>query len=522
LCALAGLFGIIIFIQVEDAFDTFRNQRVWAAAATISRFPGHFICPLCRAEVRLASGPSVRDHFRHLRGTDHEACERYSKNFGQEVPLSEHEFEYIDAVLVAKRAPLNGIDHVAFAVRFRPAKRTGRVKFTGQVNFLSGKHQTPHTIQPVLRQQYFRITSPEESYLVKAKLSDGGEAQYPIEGFSEKPAVFRASEREAVRIAKHRLLKSGEHIVVSKQTLLHSFHPTLSARALATLSGLHAVLIQIPENPNSEVKKNVKSLLHFEIAAKVAAYAFLKPSNAYELAPDCWEVSKDSELIIFIRVASDYRARYASLLVQHRQTGHLTTDYLDLDRNSDELVIQLEPGIWKSDILRIGLATGVASSVLFLFEIKFSDSAVEPQCVRIQFEFATNAEIRTKLKWSAYELPRRLINVADGIARLLSITGIPESVEITFSDARGQSIKIAKSGNVEELVSFLQQAQFPCALSASWHGCLVLERKRRVLDVLVKKPELLSIAPRCRREARLQDAYKRGHVSKYAIYPMSL
>src|SRR5438552_18891902 len=110
---------------MDDAFDTFRNQRIWAAAATTSRFPGHYICPLCRTEVILASGYIVCKHFRHLRGTDHEECERYSKNFGREVPLSQHEYEHLDAVLVANETSTKDSDNVSFAVRFRPAKKAG-------------------------------------------------------------------------------------------------------------------------------------------------------------------------------------------------------------------------------------------------------------------------------------------------------------------------------------------------------------------------------------------------------------
>ena len=466
--------------------------------------------------MSLASGFYVRNHFRHLRDTDHGDCERYSKNFGREVPLSNHEYEHLDAVLVARCTMLNGKDSVSFAVRFRPAKKTGRLKLTGHVDFVSGNRRTPYTIQPSLPQQYFRIATPEECYLIRAKLSDGGDAQYPVEGFDETPAVFRSTEGEAVRIAKHRQLKAGGHVVVSRRSLLSAFHASLSAKELATLPGLHAALIQIPENPNLQVKKNIRSLLNFEITAKMAVYGFLKPTDAYELAPDCWEVLKDTEVAILIRIARDFGPMYPRLIVQHRMTGHLATDYLTRDDKVNEFVIQLKPETRNTDILRIGLATGIASSAWFLFEINFAEYAVEPQCVRIQFEFATG-NATTKLKWSAHELPKMLMDAVRGTTKLVSITGIPEALEITASDAGGQIVRIMQSGTAEILLSFLRQARFPCVLSASGHGQLVLDRKRRAREQPVGISGSLKITPRCRRERRLLDAYKRGHVSEYAI-----
>jgi hypothetical protein len=184
---------------VDDAFDTFRSQRVLAAAATASRFPDHYICPLCRTEVRLAAGPIVRKHFRHVRDTDHEECERYSKNFGREVPLSQHEYEHFDAVLVASWSQSNNGGRVALAVRFRPAKRANRSRLSGQVEFVSGGKSTSYIIQPGVRQQYFRIDTPEKSYLIKAKLSHGGFAQYPFLLFRGVPPRGESVGKQRVK-----------------------------------------------------------------------------------------------------------------------------------------------------------------------------------------------------------------------------------------------------------------------------------------------------------------------------------
>jgi hypothetical protein len=506
---------------VEDAIDTFRNQRVWATAASTSRFPDRYICPLCRTEVALASGPFVCKHFRHLRGTDHDECERYSKNFGREVPLSQHEYEYLDAVLVANQAPTNGKPFVSLAVRFRPTKKTGRVKLTGRVDFLAGERSTPYTIQLSLRQQYFRITSPEKNYLIKAKMSDGGDAQYPVEGFDEKPAVFRATEGESVRIADHRQLKPGGHIVISRKAI-SSFHTLLAAQALPTLAGLHAALIQIPENPNRQVRENIRSLLHFEITAKMATYGFLSPASAYELATDCWEVARDAELAIVIKVAREGGPRYSRLLVQHRVTGHLTTEYLTWNDDLDEFVIQLKPSVWKTDVLRIGLATNSDGAVWFLLEINFSDDTVSPQCARIQFQFASGANDKIRLKWSAHELPKMLMSAVRGTAKLLAIGSIPEALEIRVGDARGQRVTIPHTAAAEKLLAFLRQSRFPCALSASGHPDIILGREKRVVEQPNEKAASPSVAPRCRREARLRDAYKRGHTSAYSIRSMAL
>jgi hypothetical protein len=290
---------------VDDAFDTLRNQRVRAATAKDSAFPERYICPLCQTEVIHASGPFMSDHFRHRRGTDHEECERYSKNFQRDVPLSQHEHEHLDAVLVATQSALKHETFVSFAVRFRPAYKAG------YANFISGEKSTPYTIHEKLRQQYFHISVPEKNYVINAKISGRNHEIHIVDGFDDGPVVFRATDREAVRIPKHRILKPGSHIAVSRKPI-DNFHPSLAAQIIKTIHGLNAKVIQIPENPNWQVRQNVMSLLQFEIATKVADYGFLVPTVAYEMAPDCWEISKDSELKIFVRVCEMSWKRAAS------------------------------------------------------------------------------------------------------------------------------------------------------------------------------------------------------------------
>lgn len=279
---------------VDDAFDTFRNQRVRAVSAKDSSFPERYVCPLCQTEVVHASGPFVADHFRHRRGTDHEECERYSKNFQRDVPLSQHEYEHLDAVLVASQSAFRHEPFVSFAVRFRPAYKAGFV------NFISGEKSTPYTIHERLRQQYFHISVPEKNYIINASLSGRNHEIHIVNGFDDAPAVFHATDREAVRIPKHRILKPGGYIVVSRKPI-DRFHPSLVTQTIKTLSGLNAKVIQIPDNPSAQVRQNIKSLLQFEITTKIADYGFLNPAIVYELAPDCWEISKDSEVrILFV------------------------------------------------------------------------------------------------------------------------------------------------------------------------------------------------------------------------------
>lgn len=505
---------------MEDAFDTFRSQRVWATASSTSRFPGRYICPLCRTEVALASGAIVCKHFRHLRGTDHEKCERYSKNFGREVPLSRHEYECFDAVLVANQNIIIGKPFVSLAVRFRPTKKVGRLKLTGQVDFFNGKRFLQEKYHPSLRQQYFRIEAPGDNYLIKAKVSDGGDMPYPVEGFADKPAVFRDTKGEAVRIANHRQLKPGGHIVISREAVV-GFHASLAPIALTTIPGLHAVLIQIPENPSFQVRENIKSLLYFEVTAKVATYGFLSPANVYELAPDCWEVSRDSKLAVFIKIAREGYPKYTRLLIQHRMTGPITTEYLPLN-DAKEFVIQLRTSEMQTEMLRIGLATHSDGNVWFLLEINYSDDTVSPLCARIQFQFASNTINKTRLRWSAHQLPKMLMATVRGTVKLVAITNIPEAVEITASNARGQRVTVPHTASAEKLLTFLGISRFPCTLSASGHPDIMLLPEKRAVDQLKQKSVYPTVASRCRREARLRDAFNRGHASNYSIRSMPL
>ena len=242
-CPRSGRDGEKTVRQMDDAFDTVKNQRVRAANATASRFPGRYICPVCQTEVAYASGAYVSAHFRHCRGTDHEQCERYSRNFHVEVPLARHEWEHLDAVLISQTYASQGQPFVSLAVRFRPAYA---VK---SVTFVSGRNSTPYFVHHNLRQQYFRISEAEENYLVKAQLPAGECESHIVEGFGPNPAVFRASEREAVRLPCHRILRPGGHLVISKLSLQPLFHSSLLAESRPTIPGLYATLIRIPEDP---------------------------------------------------------------------------------------------------------------------------------------------------------------------------------------------------------------------------------------------------------------------------------
>ncbi len=247
---------------MNDAFDTVRNQRVRAVSASAARFPDRYLCPVCQSEVYYAAG-ELCPHFRHRPGDDHDECERYAKNFHRDVPLSHHEYERLDAVLVALQTPSVQGNVVSFAVRFRPAYKAGFV------NFISGETSTPYTIHPNLRQQYFRISAAEDNYLIKAPLRGRDHELHIVEGFDDVPVVFRDTDGEAVRIPSHRVLKPGGYVVVSRKEI-NGFHALVVAQTLRTIGGLHAALIQIPEDPSWQVRENLKSLLHFEVAARIA------------------------------------------------------------------------------------------------------------------------------------------------------------------------------------------------------------------------------------------------------------
>ena len=495
---------------MDDAYDTIRNQRVRAASASAAWFPDRYLCPVCQSEVFYASGEYQSPHFRHRPGNENDDCERYAKNFHRDVPLSQHEFEHLDAVLVAKQSSTAQRNFVSFAVRFRPAYKAGFV------HFISGETSIPYTIHSDLRQQYFRVSVPEKNYLIKAHINGRDRELHIVEGFEDLPAVFRATDHEAVRIPRHRVLKPGGHIVVSRKPI-HKFHALVGAQPLKTIAGLHATLIQIPEDPTWPVRENLKSLLHFEIAARIADCGFLSPASAYELAPDCWEISKDAELAIFVRVSRHLVPRYIQLLVQERRSGQLSSEYMPWKADANEFVIQSKPGPRRPDLIRFGLA----HPIQFLFEIRFVKEVVLPQCANIVFRFASASNIRTRLTWTAHELPAALMEASRGSGALLSVT-VPKAVQVSLSDRSGQRIAIPQVSPVEKMLSFMRQARFPCVLSASGYPDVLLRRQQLLSQRPVASLRAAAVTPRSRQQARLASAFSRGRVSAYSIRSMAL
>ena len=490
---------------MDDAFDTVKNQRVRAASASGSRFPDRYICPVCQTEVVYASGDYVSPHFRHRRGTDHEECERYCSSFHFAVPLSRHEWEHLDAVLVAETSETSGQPFVLLAVRFRPTYAVD------SVTLVSGAASTPYAIHRNIRQQYFRISQAEENYLIKAHLPDGESEPHLIEGFGENAAVFRATDRETVRLPSHRVLKPGGYIIISRALLQPQFHPLLAAKSLATIPGLHAASIKIPDDPSWQVRSNIQSLLGFETAAAFATYAFLEPMAVSELATDCWEVAKNDKVAVLVRLSSHLSPRPTRLLVQRRHSGHILTEYLPLNGTSDIFVVEAEPATDKIDLYRIALA----DPPRFILEIRRSGQPIEPSCARLSFQFG-GQNGRCNFFWASHELSLVLIDVSRGIAQIASIKK-PKSIEISVSDYSGRRAVIPNVDAERELTNFLREACFPCMLFATGYPTLILRRDRIPSRQLRTRDSHAALAPRSRREARLSDAFTRGVVSRYAI-----
>ena len=496
---------------MDDAFDTIRNQRVRAANASATRFPDRYLCPVCQCEVFYAGGDYQSPHFRHRPGEESDDCERKAKNFHRDVPLSQHEYEHLDAVLVALQTAGPQGNVLTFAVRFRPAYKAGFV------NFIAGVTSTPYTIHPNLRQQYFRITTPENNYLIKAQLKGRDHELHIIEGFDEVPVVFRATEREAVRIPRHRVLKPGGYVVVSRKPI-GKFPALAEVEPVKTIPGLHAIIVQIPENPNWQVREQIKALLHFEIAARAADWGFLSPTTAYELGPDCWEISKDAEVAIYVRVSRRQLPRYTHLFVQERRSGRLSSEYLTWKEDADEFVIQSKPGPRRPDLVRFGLAYPVQ----FLFEVRFTKDVVLPQCANIVFKFASDGDTRTRLTWTAHELPAALVGASRGSGSLLSVA-LPRAVEVTLSDHSGQPpVTVPHSAPVEKMLSFLRRARFPCILAARGYPDIVLPGRRQTVQRPVVSVRAAAAVPRSRSQARLLSAFGRGRVSAYSVRSIPL
>ncbi len=489
---------------MDDAFDTIRNQRVRAVDASAARFPDRYLCPVCQSEVFYASGEFQSPHFRHRPGNENDDCERYATHFHREVPLSQHEYERLDAVLVALQAAGPQGNLVTFAVRFRPAYEAGLV------NFIAGEVSTLYTIHSNLKQQFFRITTPENNYLIKAQLKGRDQELHIIDGFDNLPVLFRAADREAVRIPRHRVLKPGGYVVVSRMPI-GNFPAQVKVERLKTIIGLHAIIIQIPEDPNWQVRESLKALLHFEIAPRIADWGFLSPANAYELGPDSWEISQDAEVAILVRVSQHLVSKQTQLLVQERRSGRLSSAFLAWRDDAAALVIHSKPGPGRPDLIRFGLACPIQ----FLFEVRFAKDVVLPQCANIVFKFSSHAEVRTRFTWTAHELPAALLEASRGSRSLLSVT-LPRNLEVTLSDHSGQRVAIPQTSPVERILSFLRRAQFPCVLSAPGYPDILLSGRRPMAQRPVVSLHAASAVPRSRRQMRLWSAFGRGRVSAYS------
>jgi len=207
------------------------------------------------------------------------------------------------------------------------------------------------------------------------------------------------------------------------------------------------------------------------------------------------------------------------LLVQERRSGRLASDYLAWREDADEFVIHSKPGPGRPDLIRFGLA----HPIQFLFEVRFTKDVVLPQCANIFFKFASSADIRTRLTWTAHELPAALVGVSRGSGSLLSVA-LPRALEVTLSDHSGQPpVTIPQAAPVEKMLTFLRRARFPCILSATGYPDVLLPGRRpMVRRPVVSVRAARAAVPRSRAQARLLSAFGRRRVSAYTVRSIPL
>jgi hypothetical protein len=491
---------------MDDAFDTLKNHLVQAYTADDSDLPERYLCPRCQTEVSYIPGQRISAYFRHRRDTDHEDCERYCRNFRTSVPMSHHEYEHLDAVLVAKITPNANSTAVTFAVRFRPAYSAK------SVTFISGTSSNTYALHSQLRQQYFRVDYPEENYQIRAEASRNRQATHIVDGFGDKPAVFRAGDNESVRIPSHRELKPGSYVVCNRTAIRSRFLPGLKAEALATIKGLHATRITIPPDPDWHIRANLKQLLEFDTASQLADIAFVSPLNVAEFAPDCWELSKDADVTVAIRLSKHINPKPSRLLIQKRADRSLSSDYLSLPRDLATIFLSAKAGSGRPDLYRIALA----DPIRFLFELNFANETTDPQCARVLFQFGLARNERLRLTWSSHELPKQLANASQGKSVLLSIAK-PAAVQISLSDQGGRHTTITDTNPVREALNFLRTARFPCHLMAPGFPTIMIRRAQKRLVTTIPTRRAPHALPSSRKSARLLSAFAHGRTSRYSV-----
>jgi hypothetical protein len=489
---------------VDDAFDTFRNQRVRASESAAAAFPGRYICPVCQTEVLHASGLFVSPYFRHHPGRDHEECERYCRTFYRDIPLARHEAEHVDAALVARLKVDRDRVIVDFAVRYRAH---GGVE---SVVFIAGANHTPYKIHRALRQQFFSIRQPEEHYLVKARLAGGSEEPHIIDGFSSGAAVFAASEKESVRLAPHRVLQPGNYIVVTRTRVIDRFLPSLGPIAIDTITGLHAVKIEIPEDPNWQVRDNLRTLLGFETTATLARYAFLAPEFLSEVGTDSWEIALEDRIACYVRL-SKHLPTPRRLLVQQRHRGQLLVQYYVLSDDSLEFVLEITPtdGI---DLYRVGIDTDTPR---FLFDIRRESEGIKPAAARLLFHF-TRSDRNYRLLWSSHQLMKLLRLVKRGECKLESIK-LPNAAKISIADSSGAREQVSGQDAATRLTELLVRSRPPINVQVTGYPDLTLWRETARVAQMSSMSNAHNFHVRSKSDARLAAAFQRRRTSGYSV-----
>jgi hypothetical protein len=376
--------------------------------------------------------------------------------------------------------------------------------------FVSGKVSIGYKIHHARREQYFKIQRVEKEYSIKAYLSSGEFEHHLIKGFGKEPAVFRTSERDSVRLASHRVLRPGSYLIATNRPIIDRLIPELHAESLKTIEGIYAVLIDIPEDPGPKILGNIQAVLGFDVTSTIASYAFLSPQIVTEIAADCWEVSIADAIVCYIRLSQHIAA--SKLLIQRRKRGQLFVEYLQLDKDGSEFVVEADALGQDVDLFRIGV---MADRPQFLCEIRRSNDAIDPRSARLVFNMS-ESDRSSRLLWSSHKLPNALKLVRKGQLRVESVL-LPRGVEIHLGESTGKHALLSGENIADGLTDFLKNSRLPCTLRATGHPPIVLWPQKDSKKISVSESGAKLVAIRSRADARLVAAFRRNRASAYSI-----
>lgn len=492
---------------MEQAFDTFQNQLVFARDCELGNFfreryvRERYVCPCCENDVFLAGGVIQSPHFKHHQGAPD--CERRAAGMAHGL-FSDIERESRDVNVVISFSRRREVSSCDFSLRYRPSYEVDAVRV------IMGSHDKGYQLHG-RGEIDIPISESSEHIVLIGFVSGEAVVRRIVKAFGKTPALFRHGSRSSVQLPEKRVIRPGRYVACFPGDVSIQFPLACKASDLRCDLGLRAVSFVVPPDFNQRIASFCRETFGTDVQIRNFSSGLVKPLALSEAAPDCWTTGMEGEaqIVLGSRIREN---RPIQVVVQYREKAKLVREVQQVSFEGCPYTLKVEVGRHRP-LVRIGMG----NPVQFLTELRYVEAFPAPEGTRFQFAFrrAEGGEVIHSCR-SSSELPRLLNEVRVGNHEVESIE-YPATVRLSASDQLSR-VGLAPDSQANDLTLLLRNSSERLWIEATGYRPIVVPRSSTAAHRPPLEGKLQPTARLLPSRRRQAQAFLLGSCSSYSAY----